>query len=136
MLLKFQKKNFSALTRLDMNRASSQVATKLNANIDDIKNVIIWGNHSDTQVPDIEFATVNQSGNTKNVKDCVDEKWVSNEFVPTIKFRGKSIIEARGSSSALSAANAVKDCMIDWLFLELQRENMCQWRFGVKENMV
>jgi len=99
-----------------MNRASSQIATKLNSNVDEIKNVIIWGNHSDTQVPDLEFATINENGKTKNVKDCVDEKWVSGEFVPTVKFRGKAIIDARGSSSALSAANAVKDCVRDWIF--------------------
>jgi len=129
---KIPKKNFAALTRLDMNRASSQIANKVNANVEDIKNVIIWGNHSDTQVPDIEFATINQNGKIKNVKDSVDEKWVANEFTPTVKFRGKSILEARGSSSALSAANAVKDCLRDWIFGTPKGEyvSMAVWSEG------
>jgi len=113
---KIPKHNFAALTRLDMNRARSQISKKLNAVVNDIKNVIIWGNHSDTQVPDIQFATITRNDQTTPVSEHVDEKWVSEEFIPTIKYRGKAIIEARGFSSAMSAANAIKDALHDWVF--------------------
>jgi len=113
---KIPKRNFSALTRLDMNRARSQIAKKIGAIVTDVKNVIIWGNHSDTQIPDTQFATVNLDKNSKSVSECVEEKWIAEEFTKTVKYRGKAIIEARGFSSALSAANAIKDALHDWVF--------------------
>ena len=77
----------------------------------DIKNVVIWGNHSKTQVPDVANATV--SG--KPATELLDDKYLKEEFIPTVQNRGKAIIDARGQSSALSAANAVKDCLRDWV---------------------
>jgi len=99
-----------------MNRARTQIAKKVGAIVTDVKNVIIWGNHSDTQVPDVEFATITHNDQTTPVTECADEKWIAEEFVQTVKYRGKAIIEARGLSSALSAATAIKDCLHDWVF--------------------
>ncbi len=101
---------FSAMTRLDHNRAISQLATKLGAQVSDVSRMIIWGNHSSTQVPDIEHATV--SG--KAASDSVDAAWVQDVFIPTVQKRGAAIIEARGASSAASAANAAIDHMRSW----------------------
>eukprot|EP01084_Bolivina_argentea_P266675 452399_1 len=105
------KRNFSALTRLDFNRARNQIAQKIKCKSQNVKNLVIWGNHSATQVPDINNATANG----KDVSGQVDAKYVTEEFIPTVQKRGKAIIEARGFSSALSAANAAKDCMRDWV---------------------
>ena len=102
---------FSAMTRLDHNRAMSQIAEKTGDLVKDIKKMIIWGNHSSTQVPDIYQA----HANNKAVSDLVDELWVKEIFIPTVQKRGAAIIEARGSSSAASAASAAIDHMNNWV---------------------
>ncbi|MDR7087674.1 malate dehydrogenase [Aeromicrobium panaciterrae] len=107
------KERFSALTRLDHNRAISQLAAKTGASVTDIKKMTIWGNHSATQYPDIFHAEVGG----KNAAETVnDQAWIENDFIPTVAKRGAAIIEARGSSSAASAASATIDAAHDWLF--------------------
>ena len=106
------KERFSALTRLDHNRAISQLAKKTGAKVTDITKVTIWGNHSATQYPDIFHAEING----KNAAGVVnDEKWIADDFIPTVAKRGAAIIDARGSSSAASAASATVDAARDWL---------------------
>jgi malate dehydrogenase len=103
---------FNALTRLDHNRAISQVAAKLGVPVTEVKKLTIWGNHSATQYPDLFNATV--AG--KNAAEAVnDEAWIENDFIPTVAKRGAAIIAARGSSSAASAANATIEHMHDWV---------------------
>ncbi len=103
---------FSALTRLDHNRAISQLAAKTGASVTDIKKMTIWGNHSATQYPDVFHAEVGG----KNAAEVVnDQDWIENDFIPTVAKRGAAIIEARGSSSAASAASATIDAARDWL---------------------
>jgi malate dehydrogenase len=101
---------FTAMTRLDHNRAISQLASKTGAQVSDVKKMIIWGNHSSTQVPDLHHATV--SG--KNATDLIDAAWTKDTFIPTVQKRGAAIIDARGASSAASAANAAVDHMRSW----------------------
>ncbi|WP_040282962.1 malate dehydrogenase [Tessaracoccus massiliensis] len=102
---------FNALTRLDHNRALSQLAAKLNVPVDTITNMTIWGNHSATQYPDLFNAKVDG----KNAAELVDDQeWLENTFIPTVAKRGAAIIEARGLSSAASAANATVEHMRDW----------------------
>lgn len=103
---------FAAMTRLDHNRAVSQLALKMGVSVSDVRQMIIWGNHSSTQVPDLSHALV---GGTR-ATGLVDEGWVVDTFVPTVKGRGAAIIEARGASSAASAASAAIDHMRDWVF--------------------
>ncbi|WP_162598705.1 malate dehydrogenase [Nocardioides gilvus] len=104
---------FSALTRLDHNRAISQLAAKTGASVTDITNMTIWGNHSATQYPDLFNAKVGG----KNAAELVnDQEWLESTFIPTVAKRGAAIIEARGSSSAASAASATIDAARDWLF--------------------
>jgi malate dehydrogenase len=106
------KERFSALTRLDHNRAISQLASKTGAQVSDIKKMTIWGNHSATQYPDIFNAEVGG----RNAAEVVDDQdWIENDFIPTVAKRGAAIIEARGSSSAASAASATIDAARDWL---------------------
>ena len=103
---------FTAMTRLDHNRAIAQVAAKTGAAVRDITNVTIWGNHSATQYPDIFNAKVNG----KNAAELInDQKWLEEDFIPTVQKRGAAIIEARGASSAASAANAALNHVHDWL---------------------
>ncbi|WP_017612847.1 malate dehydrogenase [Nocardiopsis salina] len=103
---------FTAMTRLDHNRALTQLAKKLNVSINDIKKLTIWGNHSATQYPDIFNAEV--AG--KNAAQAVnDQTWIEDDFIPTVAKRGAAIIEARGASSAASAANAAIDHVHDWV---------------------
>jgi malate dehydrogenase len=103
---------FSALTRLDHNRALSQLAAKTGSPVSEITRMTIWGNHSATQYPDIFHAEV--SG--RNAAEVVnDQSWIENDFIPTVAKRGAAIIEARGSSSAASAASATIDAARDWL---------------------
>ncbi len=104
-------RQFTAMTRLDHNRAVSQIAQKLGAGVADVKKMTIWGNHSTTQYPDLFNCKV--AG--KNAAHAVgDRKWIENDFIPTVAKRGAAIIEARGLSSAASAANAAIDHMHDW----------------------
>ncbi|MEL6200712.1 MAG: malate dehydrogenase, partial [Pseudomonadota bacterium] len=103
-------RNFTAMTRLDHNRALSQLAEKTDSHTTDIKKMIIWGNHSATQYPDINHATVNGDA----APSRVDEAWTRDTFIPTVQKRGAAIIEARGLSSAASAASAAIDHVRDW----------------------
>ena len=103
---------FSALTRLDHNRAISQLAAKTGAAVTDIKKMTIWGNHSATQYPDLFNAEVR---GRKAAEVVNDQDWLENVFIPTVAKRGAAIIEARGSSSAASAASATIDAARDWL---------------------
>ena len=103
-------RNFTAMTRLDHNRAMGQLAAKTDSHVSDICQMTIWGNHSATQYPDVSHATV--AG--KPAAGLVDEDWLSTEFIPTVQQRGAAIIKARGASSAASAASAAIDHMHDW----------------------
>ena len=106
------RERFSALTRLDHNRAISQLAAKTGSAVSDIKQMTIWGNHSATQYPDIFHAEI--SG--QNAAEVLgDQDWIENTFIPTVAKRGAAIIAARGSSSAASAASATIDASRDWL---------------------
>ena len=102
---------FTAMMRLDHNRAISQLAEKVNAPVSDIKKMLVWGNHSADQYPDVSYASV--AG--KPAADLVDAAWLDDYFVPTVAKRGAAIIEARGASSAASAANAAIDHVFDWV---------------------
>ncbi len=105
-------KNFTAMLRLDHNRALSQLASKLSKPVANIEKLIVWGNHSPTMYPDYRFATVDG----KSVKDSInDAAWNKDVFIPTVGKRGAAIIDARGLSSAASAANAAIDHMHDWV---------------------
>lgn len=105
--------NFSAMMRLDHNRALSQLAMKLSKPVSSISKMVVWGNHSATQYPDLSFAeTEKLSVNTL----INNQEWVENDFIPTVQDRGMSIIKARGLSSAASAANAAIDHVHDWIF--------------------
>ncbi|KAK6640214.1 Malate dehydrogenase, cytoplasmic [Polyplax serrata] len=109
------KENFSAMTRLDQNRATAHIAAKLAVNVSDVKNVIIWGNHSSTQFPDVCHASVQTGGSSPiPVYTAVNnDKWIQEEFVSTIQKRGAAVIAARKMSSAMSAAKAAGDHMKD-----------------------
>ena len=106
------RERFSALTRLDHNRAISQLAARTGASVTDIKKMTIWGNHSATQYPDVFHAEVGGQNAAETVND---QAWIENDFIPTVAKRGAAIIEARGSSSAASAASATIDAARDWL---------------------
>jgi malate dehydrogenase len=105
------RKNFTAMLRLDHNRAASQIAAKTSTAVGDIEKLIVWGNHSPTMYADYRFATVGG----KKVQDLInDQVWNADVFLPTVGKRGAAIIDARGLSSAASAANAAIDHMRDW----------------------
>ena len=103
-------RNFTAMTRLDHNRAIAQLAEKTNSTVNDVKKMIIWGNHSSTQYPDLTECTVNG----KPALDLVDRDWYENTYIPEVQQRGAAIIKARGASSAASAANAAIAHMRTW----------------------
>ena len=103
-------RNFTAMTRLDHNRAMAQLAAKAGKHVSDVQGLCIWGNHSATQYPDIHRASV--AG--EEAMSMVDMDWCTGDFIPTVQQRGAAIIEARGASSAASAANAAIDHMRDW----------------------
>ncbi|MEN2750168.1 malate dehydrogenase [Psychrobacter sp. FBL11] len=103
-------RNFTAMTRLDHNRAMAQLAQKTDSTVNDIKNMTIWGNHSSTQYPDLTACTVNG----KPALDLVDRDWYENTYIPEVQQRGAAIIKARGASSAASAANAAIAHMRTW----------------------
>ncbi|WP_129841927.1 malate dehydrogenase [Streptomyces sp. RFCAC02] len=102
---------FTAMTRLDHNRALTQLAKKTGSTVDAIRRLTIWGNHSATQYPDVFHAEIDG----RAAADAVDEKWLADEFIPTVAKRGAAIIEARGASSAASAANAAIDHVHTWV---------------------
>lgn len=103
-------KQFSAMSRLDHNRAKTQIAKKLGAPVSEVKNMTVWGNHSATQYPDL-FNTLVAG---KVAADAVEQTWIADEFIPTVQKRGAAIIKARGASSAASAANAAIEHIRDW----------------------
>ncbi|MEX1669265.1 MAG: malate dehydrogenase [Zhongshania aliphaticivorans] len=103
-------RNFTAMTRLDHNRAMTQIAIKTGKTVNDVTNMTIWGNHSATQYPDLFNAKV--SGQTAS--DLVDQAWLEGDFIPTVQQRGAAIIKARGASSAASAANAAIGHVRSW----------------------
>ncbi len=105
------KANFTAMTRLDQDRAVGQIASKAGANAGDVRNVFVWGNHSPTMVPDVTHGTV--AG--RSVGEAVDATWLAEDFDRTVRTRGKAIINARGKSSAASAATAAIHHVHDWL---------------------
>jgi malate dehydrogenase len=129
---------FSALTRLDHNRAISQLAAKTGAPVTDITQMTIWGNHSATQYPDLFHALV--AG--KNAAEVVDDQsWIEGDFIPTVAKRGAAIIEARGSSSAASAASATIDAAHDWLYGSAENDwvsmaVVSDGSYGVPEGLV
>ncbi len=106
------KSNFTAMLRLDHNRSLSQIAAKAGKPVESIEKMIVWGNHSPTMYPDYRFATI---GGTPVSKIINDDAWYKDVFIPTVAKRGAAIIEARGLSSAASAANAAIDHMRDWV---------------------
>lgn len=107
---KINPANFTAMTRLDHNRALSQLAAKTGSKVTEIEKMVIWGNHSSTQYPDLSHTVV--AG--KAAKSLVDQDWMVKDFIPTVQQRGAAIIKARGKSSAASAASAAIDHIRDW----------------------
>jgi malate dehydrogenase len=105
------RERFTAMTRLDENRAVAQLAEKLGVGVEDVQNLVVWGNHSPTMFPDLFNAKVNG----ERAVDKVDLDWYENEYIPRVGKRGAEIIEARGASSAASAANAAIDHVRDWV---------------------
>src|SRR5919198_15086 len=105
------RERFSAMTRLDENRAVAQLAKKLEAVIGDIQDLVVWGNHSPTMFPDLFNAKVRG----ERAVDQVDMDWYENDYIPRVGKRGAEIIDARGASSAASAANAAVDAVRDWV---------------------
>lgn len=103
-------RQFTAMTRLDHNRALAQLAEKTNSSVNEIQNMVIWGNHSSTQYPDLHKATVKGQA----ALGLVDQSWYADTFIPTVQQRGAAIIKARGASSAASAASAAVDHIRDW----------------------
>lgn len=102
--------NFTAMTRLDHNRALAQLAAKTDSHVSQIRHMTIWGNHSATQYPDISNAIVGE----RRAAEMVDQDWLTDDFIPTVQQRGAAIIKARGLSSAASAASAAIDHVRDW----------------------
>ena len=131
-------RRFTAMTRLDHNRAVSQVAQKLGAEVSDVKRMTIWGNHSTTQYPDLFNCKV--AG--KNAAHAIgDRSWIDKDYIPTVAKRGAAIIEARGLSSAASAANAAVDHMHDWALGSARNDwvSMAVWSdgsYGVPEGLI
>ena len=104
-------RNFTAMMRLDHNRAKAQLAARTDAHVDAVRGLVVWGNHSATQYPDLHHTTV--AG--KPAMELVDQAWYANEFIPTVQQRGAAIIAARGASSAASAANAIIEHIGAWV---------------------
>jgi malate dehydrogenase len=104
------RENFTAMTRLDQNRARAQIAQRVGTDISNVKNLIIWGNHSATQFPDVANGTVDG----KPVTDVVEKEFLQGEFIETVQKRGAAVIAARKMSSAMSAAKAAADHVRDW----------------------
>ncbi len=131
-------RNFVAMLRLDHNRALYQVATKLGEPISKIRKMIIWGNHSSTQYPDLSHAEIDD----KKVINIIDDQtWVENYFIPTVQKRGATIIEARGLSSAASAANAIINHIHDWIIGTKENDWVSMGvssdgSYGIPENVI
>jgi malate dehydrogenase len=126
---------FTAMTRLDENRAVAQLAAKLDVGVEDVQDLVIWGNHSPTMFPDLFNAKVNG----ESAVDQVDMDWYENEFIPRVGKRGAEIIEVRGASSAASAANAAVDHVHDWVLGADGLRSMALFStgaYGVEEGVV
>lgn len=127
------KENFSALTRLDQNRATGAVAKQLGVGAAAVQDVIIWGNHSNTMVPYLGASKFQDAqGNWKSTTEALAAAWIQ-DFVPFVQTRGAAVIKARGKSSAMSAANAVKDHLQDWLLPAAKPGKICSmavWTTG------
>ena len=130
------KERFTAMTRLDENRAVAQVAKKLGVGVGDVDDLVVWGNHSPTMFPDLFNAKVNG----ERAVDAVDDMdWYENEFLPRVGKRGAEIIEARGASSAASAANAAVDHVQDWVLGADGLRSMAVWtsgQYGIEEGLI
>jgi malate dehydrogenase len=129
---------FGAMTRLDENRAVAQLAQKLGVGVDDVQDLVVWGNHSPTMFPDLFNAKI-KSHPTQRAVDQVDLDWYENEYIPRVGKRGAEIIEARGASSAASAANAAIDCMRDWVAGSDELRSMAVrsgGQYGVEEGLM
>ena len=105
-------KNFTALSRLDYNRGRNLIAEKCSTNVENVNNLIIWGNHSDTQFADTSHVTINGYG----VDQIIDKQWLKEDFVKKVAMRWKEIVSSRGVTSIMSPANAIKDHLKDWFF--------------------
>jgi malate dehydrogenase len=126
---------FTAMTRLDENRAVAQLAAKLDVGVEDVQDLVVWGNHSPTMFPDLFNAKVNG----ERAADQVDMGWYENEFIPRVGKRGAEIIEVRGASSAASAANAAIDHVHDWMLGADGLRSMALFStgaYGVEEGVV
>ena len=129
------RERFTAMTRLDENRAVAQLAEKLGVGVEDVQDLVVWGNHSPTMFPDLFNAKVNG----EKAVDKVDMGWYENEYIPRVGKRGAEIIEARGASSAASAANAAIDHMRDWVLGADGLRSMSvasSGQYGVEEGLV
>ncbi|TMK38544.1 MAG: malate dehydrogenase [Actinobacteria bacterium] len=129
------RERFSAMTRLDENRAVAQLAGKLEVGVEDVQDLVVWGNHSPTMFPDLFNAQVGG----RRASDLIDMDWYENEFIPRVGKRGAEIIEGRGASSAASAANAAIDCVQDWMLGADGRRSMAVYSdgsYGVAEGLM
>jgi malate dehydrogenase len=131
------KERFYAMTRLDQNRAMMQLALKAKVEVDEVKNMIIWGNHSSTQYPDFYNTTIHG----QPVTQIIDENWLKDEFVPLIQTRGAAVIKARGSSSAASAANGIVDSVSSFIHDTPEGESysvaVCsRGQYGIDEGLI
>ncbi|MDH3671071.1 MAG: malate dehydrogenase [Gammaproteobacteria bacterium] len=132
-----QPRQFTAMTRLDHNRALWQLAEQTDSKTTDIKRMAIWGNHSATQYPDLRHATVRGQLAT----ELVDDRWIREDFIPTVQQRGAIIIKARGQSSAASAANGAIDHVHDWTFGTatddwVSMAIVCDGSYGIEEGLM
>jgi malate dehydrogenase len=107
-------RNFTAMMRLDHNRAKTQIAQKLSVPVTSVSTMTVWGNHSATQYPDLFHARVQGATGSEIASEAVEQSWYESDFIPTVQQRGAAIIKARGASSAAAAANAAIDHMHDW----------------------
>jgi malate dehydrogenase len=126
---------FTAMTRLDENRAVAQLSNKLGVGVSDVQDLVVWGNHSPTMFPDLFNAKVNG----EKASDKVDQDWYENEFMPRVGKRGAEIIDARGASSAASAANAAIDHVQDWALGSDGLRSMGVWtsgQYGIEEGLI
>jgi malate dehydrogenase len=129
------EERFTAMTRLDENRAVAQLAAKLAVGVEDVQDLVVWGNHSPTMFPDLFNAKVKG----ERAVDKVDMEWYENEYIPRVGKRGAEIIDARGASSAASAANAAIDHMHDWVLGADGLRSMAvvsRGSYGVDEGLV
>lgn len=140
---RISKKNITALTRLDENRAYGQLAEKLETDVTKLNNVTIWGNHSLTQYPDIQKTTVEKEGRSESAKQRIKEaEWLAQKFIPRVQKRGGEILELRKLSSSASAASAVVDHIRDWHLgtAKNQTRSMGVWStgnpYGIKNDLI